>query len=536
MFRSIRRRLVLSYVFLVVLTLGVVGAVALRLVQQSVERQQREYLITNAEAVAQQAASLLWPLASYSELQELVETSAFLSGARVRILDASRRVVADSGVATGGVRTGWLLSPHWQREQVALDSNTTLFFQLAPGKQLEIPFSLEEQAHLFEKLAHETGLPLTVWQVGTWPGGYSLQVIQNPEDLQELGVAAATAPRSDLVVSVPISRNGTNLGLVEISHGPDVAGEAVKTTRRAFLLAAAGALLLAVIVGLLVSRRLAAPLRELATVAGRMSQGALATRAPVRGADEIGQLAGQFNLMAGRLQASFSELEAERDALRRFIADASHQLRTPITALRSFNDLLQGAAANDPSARVEFLAESRTQIDRLEWITQNLLDLSRLDGNLVALELDTHNVTEMLEAALSPFQAIAADKAITIDLEVPPAPLFLTCDRLRIELALSNLLDNALKFTPAGGEVALGAGARDQAVCLWVRDTGPGIDPDDLPHIFERFYRGATTHHDGAGLGLAIVQSITQAHGGLVHVNTSLGAGTTFSLEFPADR
>ena len=219
MFRSIRWRLVLSYVFLVVLTLGVVGAIVLQLVEENVERQQREYLTTNAEAVALQAASLLWPYIDQPNLEELARTSSFLSGARVRILDANRRILADSALASARREGGWLLSPHLQGEPVILDPDTSFFLQFPSGDRLEIPFSLEEQARLFEQLAHETGLPLVVWEAGAWPGGYRMQVIQDPEDLRELGVAAATVPRSDVAISVPIRQENNLLGQVEIGHG-----------------------------------------------------------------------------------------------------------------------------------------------------------------------------------------------------------------------------------------------------------------------------------------------------------------------------
>jgi signal transduction histidine kinase len=320
---------------------------------------------------------------------------------------------------------------------------------------------------------------------------------------------------------------------VELSNVPDFGTEALTTMRRAFLLAGAGATLLALVVGLMVSQGLAAPLRRLASVAEDMSQGDLATRASVKGRDEIGQLGARFNLMAERLQTSFSQLASERDALRRFIADASHELRTPLTALRNFNDLLQGAAADDPEARAEFLEESQVQLDRLEWITRNLLDLSRLDGGLVHLEMGNHDVGDLLRSAASGFHKLAQERGIGLSISPPSLPLSLHGDRARIELALSNLLDNALKFTPPGGQVDIGAEDRAGSVRLWVRDNGPGIDASDQPHIFERFYRGRNNHSGGSGLGLAIVRSTVEAHRGRVWVDSAPGEGSLFVIELP---
>jgi signal transduction histidine kinase len=170
----------------------------------------------------------------------------------------------------------------------------------------------------------------------------------------------------------------------------------------------------------------------------------------------------------------------------------------------------------------------------LEWVTANLLDLSRLDAGLVELDLENQDAAELLASVATGFKAMAQGRGITLALESSPGEhLRFRCDRARIELALSNLVDNALKFTPSGGRVSLGARTVGSKVQLWVRDSGVGIDPDVQPRIFERFYRDRHTKGDGSGLGLAIVQSIAQAHGGQVFVQSEPGAGSLFFIELP---
>jgi signal transduction histidine kinase len=261
-----------------------------------------------------------------------------------------------------------------------------------------------------------------------------------------------------------------------------------------------------------------------------MEGGNLSVRANLKTGGEIGALGDQFNQMADNLQATIKQLEDERDSLRRFIADASHELRTPITALKNFNTLLQGSAASDPAAQEEFLLESQVQIDRLAWITANLLDLSRLDAGLLELDLDEHDLGEIIESSAAPFEKLAGEKGIDLDIQLPVNPIRITADRPRLEMAIGNLLDNAIKFSPKNGKIKVILESDQDCIIVQVCDTGYGVSPDDLPHIFDRFYRGRVHNAEGSGLGLSIVKSIVEAHGGIVDVASILGEGTTFRL------
>jgi signal transduction histidine kinase len=540
MLRSIRWRLVASYVFLTLLTVSLVGVMALSLIRRYVEQQELDYLTANAEAVASQALPLMQPVTRRAELRELAQTASFLGNVRVKILDSHRQALADSGNPAEVNELVWIMTDIGHQSPGASFRTSIM---VLPHVDSALEIAIEEPWVVFEQLPPDAEFTMVRRVEGAWGNRFVfgtshrsevMPVLPTTETLPLRGVLEEHATlRSIRKIVTPIGEANEPVGYVELGRGPDFAAEALATARRAFLLAAGGATLLAVIVGLLVSRGLTAPLRALTAAASQMSSSDMSIRAPVRGKDEIGQLARQFNQMTEQLEASFAELAAERDSLRRFIADASHELRTPITALKNFNELLQGAAADDPSARTEFLAESQAQLERLEWITHNLLDLSRLDAGLVELDTDDHLVGEIIEAAASAFKTLAVEKDVSLSIGRPPASVCVRCDRARIELALSNLVDNALKFTPAGGEIEIGAGQAGETVHLWVRDTGVGIHPADLPHVFERFYRGQNNDRESSGLGLAIVHSIVQAHGGRCFVESAPGSGSRFVIELP---
>jgi signal transduction histidine kinase len=308
------------------------------------------------------------------------------------------------------------------------------------------------------------------------------------------------------------------------------------------LVMALAAFVVAVLVASFVAHRFATPVTRLSEASRRFGEGDLGSRVNTEeesGALELQELADQFNTMAGRLQESVEIIRRDRDRSRDFLADVSHELRTPIAAMRTFIELLQGPACRDTDARSEFLDSSAVQLDRLDWLAQNLLELSKLDSGLVLLELRPDDVRGTIEAAVEQHRATAERRAITLTATLPDRPLRISHDGPRIGQVVGNLVGNALKFTPRGGEVLVAATRDgDGGARIEVSDTGVGIHPAELPHIFERFYRGSQANEargTGSGLGLAIVKSIVDMHHGTIEVESRVGHGSRFVVTLPRD-
>jgi signal transduction histidine kinase len=242
--------------------------------------------------------------------------------------------------------------------------------------------------------------------------------------------------------------------------------------------------------------------------------------------------------MAERLQESVEIIRRDRDRGREFLADVSHELRTPIAALRTFNELLVEGAADDPTARSEFLETSRTQLERLDWLAQNLLELSKLDSGLVLLDLRREDLRSSVEQAVDQAAATARRRGVELTMDRPPEAVPIRHDPVRIGQVVTNLVGNGIKFTPRGGRVDVRVRAEPGGdASILVTDTGIGIEPAELPRVFDRFFRGSRASEargSGSGLGLAIVRSIVEMHGGSVAVESRLGSGSTFRVVLPA--
>lgn len=242
-------------------------------------------------------------------------------------------------------------------------------------------------------------------------------------------------------------------------------------------------------------------------------------------------------LLPGSILFLFQDVTRQRqtEAIRRdFISNVSHELRTPLAALKALTETLQDGALNDPPAAQHFLAQMETEVDALSLMVAELLELSRIESGRVPLALKPARPVDIVAPARSRLALQAERAGLTLSIVCPDDLPLVLADPARIEQVVVNLLNNAIKFTPEGGNITVSAAVQDQAVCFSVADSGIGIEQADLPRIFERFYKvDRARATSGTGLGLAIARHLVEAHGGRIWAESELGRGSTFSFTIP---
>jgi signal transduction histidine kinase len=293
-----------------------------------------------------------------------------------------------------------------------------------------------------------------------------------------------------------------------------------------FLLAGALAGAVALLLARWIARGMTKPLRDMAAAARRMEVGDYSVRVTTRSRDEVGQLANAFNRMSGELE----NLEQTR---RELVANVSHELKTPIAAIRAhLENLLDGVEQPNPRTLEVMLAQS----ERLGRLVEQLLDLSRLESGEVPLQRESVPVAALVARVISEISVSRAASDVTLRAEVGDGVLPMDADPERLHQVLFNLVDNAVRFTPPGGEVVVAARPLGGAVEVSVRDTGVGIADEHLPRLFERFYRvdaSRSREDGGTGIGLAIARSVVEAHGGHIRAASELGRGSVFTFDIP---
>ena len=515
---SIRWRLPASYAVIALLAALSLGSMMLLVLRNYYADQEREYLHGNATALQPIIAQILQSDLPEVSLQDQINGLAFLSQAQIRLLDINGNTLADSGIPgsdqvvavsggmpiAGNVMFSVPVNPPVNKGPILIYRSD----ESAPFPQV-IPF----EKQIPPGKAADILLPVSASPYGY---GFVARVDSDP------------SRRSTQSVSVLLaSSDGRKLGVLEFSNGPSYGADVISSVSSAWLLASAFAVVIAALTGWFMSQRVTRPVLALENATRQMEQGDLSVRVHLQDErqQEFLSLANSFNGMAEQVEQTVSTLRA-------FVADAAHELHTPLTALQTNLEL---ADEENASTRTLYLSRAQEQSRRLEALVKSLLDLSRIESaqsnhNFAPLDLN-QLVSEISEQFAS--RAEQTNRLFTLD--IPGETMMVNGNEMQIKQVLANLLENALKFTPENHSIALTLRRVEGDAMLTVTDTGIGILPEDLPHMFERFHRGRNaSEYAGNGLGLAIVKAIVESHSGRVDAQSyGVGRGSTFALSLP---
>ncbi|HWI64662.1 MAG TPA: HAMP domain-containing sensor histidine kinase [Symbiobacteriaceae bacterium] len=329
-------------------------------------------------------------------------------------------------------------------------------------------------------------------------------------------------------IAVPVFRNKEVAGTIVLRPALAPIQRIRYTLMRFTLYGSLGVALVLALISYLLSRRLARPLEQVSAAARRVGQGDFSSRVTWQSNDEVGKLAESFNQMAG-------ELELLEMARKELIANVSHELKGPLARVSGYLEAIKDGAGGE-SARAQHFEIVRREVGRLTRLVNDLLDYSRLEVGRLKLHPFPCDLAPTLHKAVQVFQGMAAQSGVELAEEIPGALPIVECEPERIEQVLVNLLENALSFTPRGGRVSVATSESEGWLELTVTDTGPGIPPEELGRIFDRFYKldpARTPDRRGFGLGLTIVRQLVELHGGEVFATSEIGKGSCFGFRLP---
>ncbi len=361
-------------------------------------------------------------------------------------------------------------------------------------------------------------------------GGDGWIIRQSPTMGVSFLYAAVPAGDGALRLAVPLSKISQQVNAIR--------GKVVASAALAFLPS--------VLMAAFFARYLSARLAAIIEYAGKLSRGDFKARLNLRGTDELGELGTKLNETGEKLQLMFEQIEKEHGELERldrirkdFVINVSHELRTPLASIQGYTETLLDGAIHDEDNNVRFLAIIRQNAERLRRITEDLLTLSRIELKRRRFQFAHYDIPSLLAEQVDAMRPMALQKEIALTLDPVPDGTDAFCDSEAFHQIVTNLLDNALKYTPERGAVAIGARKMpNDRVMIYVRDTGIGIPAQELPRLFERFYRvdkARSREVGGTGLGLAIVKHLVRAQGGEVGVESAPGEGSTFYFTLPSN-
>ncbi len=527
--KSIRWRLPFSYALIALLAALALGSMMLLVLRSYYAEEERNYLEGNAVALKPVIEQVLQSNLPQAALQDQVQGLSFLSQSQIRLLDVKGNVLADSGVpnsdqvvaVSGGAPFigNVMFSVPAKEPVVGVEQGPVLIYRNEDGPAFSdvVPF--------------ETEINGETTQAGTRPkADILLRVNASPYGYGFVAKAEPMSNRRSLeTVDVPlIGSNGQRLGTLEFSKGPSYGADVVRSVSLAWLIASVFAIAIAALTGWFVSQRVTRPVLALQNATSQMEQGNLAVRVNLQNEtqQEFVALAHSFNGMAEQVEQTVS-------TLREFVADAAHELHTPLTALQANIELAQ--EEKNASERTRYLSHAQEQGQRLEALVQSLLDLSRIEAAKSHSEFAPVDVIQLVRDVGEPFASRAEQADRSFAMNVAANDLQVLGNEMQLKQVVMNLLENALKFTPVQGTVSLQLERVENELVLRVSDSGIGIPSEDMAHLFERFHRGRNVaEYPGNGLGLAIVKAIVESHDGHVEAESAgMGKGSSFVVKLP---
>ncbi len=333
-----------------------------------------------------------------------------------------------------------------------------------------------------------------------------------------------------MTVAVPLRKEGRVVGAVALSQSLNDVTAVLADLRARLIVAAGVSLALSALVGLVLARAIARPVRELTQAAEQLAKGNFVCPVDTRAPGELGELARAFRSMSGDMQRM---LQARTD----LVTNVSHELRTPLTAIKGLVETLQDGAVDDLEARDRFLASIENETDRLIRLVNDLLTLSRADAQALVLRRERFDLTDLARSCAEGLAAQAAVQNVLLTVNGPSVNIYADADR--ICQVLVNLLDNAIRYSPPGETVTVQVSPSPDSVTVSVHDHGPGVPAEEQSRVFERFYRGdksrARQGDVGAGLGLSIAETLVVTHGGRITLESFPGQGTTVRFTLPIE-
>jgi len=482
MFASLRARLIVSYIVIILICLVLVSLASFFLLSRFQATLVYMGLREAAVPTAYQVYRLLQQDLMPAEIVKLLEEQAEKLEVRILLLTPRGQVLADT-------------QGNWAGEQakVALD-----------------------------EILKNPKLPYIRGRV-TAPGGDPQLYVALPATPTRLVVEESTSQRIVFVALLTSPRRGFRTILEDIASR--------------FLQAGLVTLVISIILALLIARSIVKPLQRITAATEEIAHGNYDQTLDITSPDEVGRLAASFNTMS-------HEVKASRQAQRDFVANVSHELKTPLTSIQGFSQAILDGTADDEVSRHRAVAIISSEANRMSRLVGELLDLARIESGQIKMQQEPVDLAQVLKACVEKFTLQAKEGNVELTLDAPALPL-VTGDKDRLAQVFTNLLANALKHTPPVGKVTVKAQETKQprkkagaasTVEITVTDTGAGIPPEDLAHIFERFYqvdKSRAGKDRGVGLGLTIAKQIIEAHEGTINVESMRDMGTRFTVNLP---